>query len=242
MLLPPSEGKASGGRRRGSGGRFGRRLAAQRALVAAALADELATASQSRISALLGVRGALLASALETSAELTAGRPRLLPAFERYTGVVWGQLDPASLSPEERTRILVPSGLYGLTTAEDPIADYRLKLSAALPELGRLSSFWREPVTRAVASAARGGTVVEMLPAEHLAAVDLEVLGRVASVLRVGFVDRAGSRSVGHAAKAAKGAAARAVLLGGPEALDGFRFEGWTGEQVDGGYLVVAPS
>jgi len=39
--------------------------------------------------------------------------------------------------PAQRRRILVPSSLYGITTAEDRIADFRLKMMSASPRSAR---------------------------------------------------------------------------------------------------------
>lgn len=195
----------------------------------------------SALSKLLGVRGALLDDAVEASRRLAHGRPLLLPAWQRYTGVVWSFLDPGTLRGDQRERILIPSGVYGLTTAEDPIADYRLKLSVALPGVGGLARFWRPHVSRSLAASAVGATVVEMLPDEHVAAIDLDAISEQADVVRVSFIDRSGSRSVGHAAKAVKGIAARTVIEDGIDALSGLRFEGWKARRVPSGFEIVAP-
>ena len=56
-----------------------------------------------------------------------------MPAWRRYSGVVWDHLDPASLT--HRAPIVVVSGLHGLVGAEDPLPDYRLKMSANVAPL-----------------------------------------------------------------------------------------------------------
>jgi len=239
VLLPPSEGKAAGGRRQPTAGTFSRSLARPRAQVREALGATLAAGGPPE--RVLGVRGALLEAALDATRRVVAGRPLLLPAWERYTGVVWGHLDAATLSAGDRERILVPSGLYGITTAEDPIADYRLKLSVSLTGLGGLARFWRPIVTEALCRVAAGRTIVTMLPVEHAAVVDEAVLGEVCDVVDVRFLDDRGSRTVGHAAKAAKGAAARTLLLGGLPALERFRFEGWRAECADDHLAIISP-
>jgi hypothetical protein len=239
VLLPPSEGKAPGGARHGGSGAFARRLARPRTAVRRALA--LALDDEAGAARVLGVRGDLLDVALVASRQLVAGRPPLLPAWQRYTGVVWGHLDPASLAAEHRERILVPSGLYGVTTAEDRIADYRLKLSVSLDGIGNLARFWRPSVTRALEDELAGRTVVAMLPEEHVAAVDLGRLAEVCELVEVRFVGPTGSRSVGHVAKATKGLAARATLLGGLPALEAFRADGWTARRTRTGVDIVGP-
>ena len=238
VLLPPSEGKAPGGTRVGGTGAFARRLARPRTAVRQALGHMLL---DDRVTKVLGVRGDLLEAAVAATRQVVGGRPPLLPAWRRYTGVVWGHLDPGSLSTQDRGRVLVPSGLYGVTTAEDPIADYRLKLSVSLDEVGNLARFWRPHVTRALMESVAGRTVVAMLPDEHAAAVDLDRLAEVCDLVEVRFVSPSGARTVGHAAKATKGVAARTVLLEGSGALESFSWEGWRARRVGSAVDIVSP-
>jgi cytoplasmic iron level regulating protein YaaA (DUF328/UPF0246 family) len=109
--------------------------------------------------------------------------------------------------------VLVPSGLWGLLSARDPVPPYRLAMNASPPGLGRLSAWWRPSVTRAVAARAGTGWVIDMLPVEHGAALDPAGLGR-ARLLRVEIVEEGegGARAVGHAGKSVKGRLARAIL------------------------------
>lgn len=187
----------------------------------------------------LGVRGPLLDRAVAATDALVAGTAPVLPAWKRYTGVVWAGLDPATLSPGARRRVLVPSAVYGMTTAADPVADYRLKLLVNLGHLGRLSSFWRTDVTAALARRAAGRTVVDLLPAEHAHAVDLAALVGADRVVRVRFVAADGARAVGHGAKSAKGRLARMLLDEGLGGVPGFAFDGWRA-MVEGDMVTVA--
>ncbi len=121
---------------------------------------------------------------------------------------------PDSLAEElaaPRAAVLVPSGLYGLTTAADPVADYRLKL---LVSLGRLSTFRRPALTAALTARARGRVVTDLRPAEHAHALDLRWVAGAARVVHLGLVGADGRRAVGHGAKGAKGRLARALLEG----------------------------
>ena len=187
------------------------------------------------------MHGKLLERALATTDELVGGTASVLPAWRRYSGVVWSGLDPATLTATARRRIIIPSGLYGLTTAADPVADYRLKLLVSLGRLGRLSTFWRPFVTPALARRALGRVVVDLLPAEHAHAVDLTALDPSTRVVRIRFVGHDGRRAVGHEAKSVKGRLARAVLDGGLEAVGGFTCGGWRTIEEDDLVTVVAP-
>jgi uncharacterized protein len=210
ILLPPSEGKAVGGRRPGwdpAGGRFGPVLAGHRRAVAGALA-----ALDGGDERLLGARGATLERARAVNRALV-GAP-CLPAGRRFTGVVWDHLDLASLTVGQRRRaagaIVVVSALAGLVGPSDPLPDHRLKLSVALPPLGGLARFWRGPISAVLAEHLAGRLVVDLLPLEHAAAVIPDPARY--DHRRVALVDERG-RAGGHDAKAAKGLLARALLL-----------------------------
>ena len=241
VLIPPSEGKADGGVRATTKGSFDASLGAARRTVRSALAETLAGATPAQQFRVLGVRGPLLDRALVASDQLTRGRAPILPAWQRYEGVVWQHLDPATLRSAQRRRILVPSALYGVTTAEDPIADYRLKFDVRLEGVGRLDDFWRGAVTEAVVAVAHKGPVINLLPAEHDRALDHDELSRRCDVVTVTFVSASGAGAAGHAAKAVKGVVTRVLIQDGLDALEGFTWEGWTSRRVADGYAVRAP-
>jgi uncharacterized protein len=242
LLLPPSEGKAAGGRRDGRPDSFADELAAPRAAVLAELGRVLRQPGARTRSSVLGVRGELLERALGATAELVDGTAPVLPAWRRYSGVVWSGLEPATLRPSDRRRVLVPSALYGLTTAADPVADYRLRLLVVLGRLGRLSTFWRPSLSAALAARARGRVVIDLLPAEHAHALELTDPCGAARVVRVRLVSPDGRRAVGHEAKMTKGRLARALLDDGLEAVDGFAHGGWRARRDGDTVTVTAPA
>lgn len=214
ILLPPSEGKAPGGRGPAwdpAHGTFGA-LGARRAEVAAALA-----AAGGGDAKLLGVGGAHLERAQAANAALV-GAPTL-PASRRYTGVVHDHLGVASLPPGTKRRatssVVVVSGLLGASTLADPVPDYRLKMGARLAPLGTLSRWWRDALSAELNAWLAGRIVVDLLPNEHATAWE-PPNERGTTVVRVSFTERAGGHQgavVGHDAKAAKGLLARHLLL-----------------------------
>lgn len=227
VLLPPSQGKAEGGRGRfrTRSGTFASLSASRAELVEAVVAagrDDLTAATK-----LFGAKGPLLDRAVESVVALEAGTAPALPAFQRYTGVVWDHLAPDSLDDHQRGRILVPSALLGLVTGTDATPDYRLTFTASVPGLGRLDRWWRPELTKALSDLVDGGTVVEMLPVEHQRALDLDEIAVRCRLVRVRFVSSGGSKAAGHAAKAVKGIAARTLLADGLDALAGLWWEGW---------------
>jgi cytoplasmic iron level regulating protein YaaA (DUF328/UPF0246 family) len=242
VLVPPSEAKTPGGTRRTSVGAFDAALGDDRRQVVAALIKMLDEASLRRQEIILNARGPLMERALESTRQLADERVARLAAWQRYSGVVWSHLDAASLEATLRRRILVPSSLYGVTTGEDRIADFRLKMNVGVTPLGTMATFWRPKVTAALIKHARRSTIVNLLPLEHESAIDLSVLARSRTVLRVQFIDGVGGTTVGHDAKAVKGILARRLLLEGVKALSNFEWQGWRSETVDGVFRIVAPA
>jgi cytoplasmic iron level regulating protein YaaA (DUF328/UPF0246 family) len=242
LLLPPSEGKAIGGRGvwREESGAFGGRLADRRRELAAALVADLDAADPRVCRRLFGTDGPLAHRADQAARALGAGTALARPAWRRYTGVVWEHLDPASLPPSARRRIVVPNAGIGLARGDDPVPDLRLKFSVSLRGTSRLDRWWRPALTDLVATHGRG-PVVDLLPAEHAAAIDLAAVADRRRVIRVAFLDNEGAGAAGHAAKAVKGTFARALLVDGMEAAGSFRWNGWRATPSGDGVLVRAP-
>jgi len=188
-------------------GIFGDALATQRAQVVAQLRKEKGGTQK-----LLGVGGAHLTRAQSSNMQIV-GAP-CLPAWQRYTGVVWDHLDLASLTATQRNafikRIIVPSGLLGLVRADDPLPDYRLKMGARLAPFGTMSKWWNEPITDALVAVVKKKLLVDLLPNEHRAAINWELLD---NVVRIDLVSHSGAVVGGHNAKAAKGLLARHLLV-----------------------------
>ena len=252
ILLPPSEGKAHGGGGAvwSTGRHAFRELDGHRVAVRDAVRRAIAR-GEPEAARLLGVRGRHLVQALADWAALDDAPTA--PAAARYRGVVWTALDPAGLDAAARrrlnARVLVPSGLWGLVAATDPVPAYRLKMGARVASIGLLAAFWRPLITPIVNRRAAGGWVVDLLPREHAAAVDPGGLAG-ARLLRVDLVEhdgRGAQRAVGHAGKTLKGLLARAILQADardPDAIAAIRVPGLRAEGVtmtpDGATVVFA--
>lgn len=137
--------------------------------------------------------------------------------------MVWEHLDPSTLDDDERKRILVPSALLGLVTANDPVPDHRLKFGVSLDGLGRLDRHWRPHLTDAIKKhTTKHDTIVELLPQEHNAAIDLDDLAKRRHLVRTTVEGVSG-----HDAKAIKGAMARHLLRHDLDAAVMFDINGW---------------
>lgn len=207
ILLPPSEGKAEGG----SGppwepGAMTVDLDEHR--------GEVLTAADGADVAGGGVPGPVAAAAT-------------MPAIERYRGVLYDELDAATIRGVARrrlnSRVLIVSGLWGLVAPKDPIPFYKLKMSASVPPLGRLSTWWRPAITGALAARAHRATVWDLLPNEHSAAIDWTSISPRRRIT-IRFLDRNG-RTVSHWNKLLKGSIVRWLAETGetdPDALGRF--------------------
>ncbi len=106
VLLPPSEAKETGGHAISSPGPFDQSLATARANILRALSTLVQSAPTHEVGRILKARGELLERALESTRLLVDGSAPLLPAWQRFSGVVWSHLDPATLNDETLRRVL----------------------------------------------------------------------------------------------------------------------------------------
>jgi cytoplasmic iron level regulating protein YaaA (DUF328/UPF0246 family) len=218
ILLPPSEGKATGGR--------GRPLDLDRLSfpdlnpTRDAVLDALVAAS-ARPDA-LEVLGAPKGAAAQVEANRSLRDAPALRVSELYTGVLHDALHVGSLDAAARRRasrsLVVVSALFGALRPTDRIPPYRLSMGVDLPALGKLAGLWREPLERALAPAAGRGLVVDMRSSTYVAA--WRPAGALAErTVAVHVVrDDAGRRSaVSHMAKRTRGLVARHLLETGAD-------------------------
>jgi len=243
ILLPPSEGKATGGEGPPweSVDQSFPTLADPRREVVNALVAAMGGSPEARFK-LLGVKAAKAEEA--TAANLVVATAPTMPAIDRYTGVLYDALDYSSLPAKVRRgvdrQVVVFSGLWGLVRPTDLIPDYKLKMGASLPGLGKPARFWKPLISDTLADAitASGTDMVwDLLPNEHTAAWDPSVAGRRVRVRFLDDVVKNGERTlvtVSHWNKLLKGALVRHVVehgLDDPAGLidfdhpEGYRYE-----------------
>lgn len=214
ILIPPSEGKRSGG--------SGPPIEASETTKLILKRYERASKHHDQI---LGVKGDALAHAREANRSvLTAAT---MPAIERYTGVVYDALDYDTMSDDgkafcdENVRII--SALFGLVAPQDPIPDYKLKIE-------KLETWktWKPIISKSVEET----YVIDLLPKAHARAVHYD------DGVRVEFIAQNG-KALGHFGKHIKGRFIRWLCenhVTSTERFAEFREDGftWNGEAFVG--------
>jgi uncharacterized protein len=202
ILLPPSESKADGdGPPVDTAGLSFPTLTKTRERLLNAV-TRLSAGQEKRALQVLGLSPGQAAELARNRALRTAPT---LPAGRLYTGVLYDNLDLATLDPDRAARdIVIFSGLWGALRVTDRVPPYRLAMGVTLPRLGALASLWRPVLTKALEP---DGLIVDMRSAPYAAAWRPPV-----TKVRV-FREQDGRRSVvSHMAKATRGAIARSLL------------------------------
>lgn len=214
VLLPPSETKRDGGDDTRALAldtlRFPE-LTRERAAVLAAL---------KKLSRSIGESSAALGLGPTQRFEIDRNRAiasaAVMPAIERYTGVLYDGLDAATLGVRGRLwlheHVLVNSALLGLVGAGDEIPAYRLSHNTRLPALA-LRKHWRDSLGAVLA--ATPGLVLD-LRSESYAALGPLPARDDAVYLRVVSQGPDGRRkALTHFNKRGKGEFLRALALSG---------------------------
>ena len=213
VLLPPSETKVSGGEPGTSLDLSQLSFAAQNPVRSALLQQvvKLSADETAALSALkLGPKGAP-----EVQRNQEALRSPVMPALERYTGVLFDALDVHDLEPVPRAwvedTVAVFSALFGLLRAFDPIPAYRLSFDSKLSG-GPLATQWAQ-VTKEVWEQVPDFVLDLRSEGYRKLAPVPPGQGVFVSLVKEGPV---GSRkAVGHANKSAKGTLVRSLAITG---------------------------
>ena len=96
------------------------------------------------------------------------------PAYQVYTGVLYSELAPASLTAEQLSRldasVWIASALFGFIGFSDYIPAYRMSGDVSLPEIGSLTQFWKQDLSAMLDKVSgpiidfRSGTYVKLGP------------------------------------------------------------------------------
>ncbi len=242
VLLPPSEGKTAPetGPELDLESLSFPRLTTTRDLVARTLV-KLAAGKPERAAEVLGL-GPTQADAIEADRRLW--ELPCSPAGEVYTGVLFGELDLASLDTEARAHadahLAVASALFGLVRLTDAIPAYRLSGGVTLPRIGAVASRWRPVVPRELTDAAGDGLLIDLRSGTYvnLGKPDKQVADRTVTVRVLTEVDGV-RKVVSHFNKATKGQLVRALMTAGAtpttvgELVEAWSDLGWHVERPD---------
>jgi cytoplasmic iron level regulating protein YaaA (DUF328/UPF0246 family) len=210
ILIPPSEGKAPAG--------TGKPLITMHG-DALPIYDRLLK-FKGDFAQLYGVKGKALESARLANAQLL--KTPTLPAIVRYSGVVYGGINYATLSnPAQQffnTHVRIVSALFGLLSAEDPIPDYKLKI-----EKLDAACYWKPIISKKL----KGFFVIDLLPQTHQKAVAYE------TGVKVDFIVVKNGKSIpaGHQGKLIKGKFLRSLCehaVTDPKKFSGFKQDGFS--------------
>ncbi|MET4900355.1 MULTISPECIES: YaaA family protein [unclassified Paenarthrobacter] len=161
--------------------------------------------------ALLGV-GASLRDDVERNTRLHA--EPAAPAHQVYSGVLYDALGFKTMTPAQRRKatesILVVSALWGAIGFGDHVPAYRLSMGTALPDVGRLASYWKPQLNAALAQRVDGELLVDCRSSTYAAAW----APPAAQTVNVNVFNEAnGKRTVvSHFAKHTRGELARHLL------------------------------
>lgn len=177
----------------------------------------------------------------------------VLPAVQRYTGVLYDALAVSTLTPAALSwlgeHVRIQSALFGLLGALDEIPNYRLSASTRIPAVGPLKKLWAAPHEGLLAAEFGADTpVLDMRSKDYVAlAPSLSPNMRFLEVVQEG--ENGKRRALNHFNKAAKGeliralAAESAELSSFAELIEWGKTSGFTleyGETADTMLLVVA--
>jgi len=213
ILLPPSETKRDGGAE-GSRLALGElsfpTLARARREVLRALEQVSRDADAAARALKLGPT-----QAHEAERNRRIRRAPVMPALDRYDGVLYDALDAASLPDAARVfaqeHVAIASALFGLTRALDGIPAYRVSADSRLPGLS-LKRVWVPELTRILE--AQDGVVLD-LRSESYAALGPAPTRADSAFVRVVSDEGGRKRALNHFNKASKGRLTRELLLAG---------------------------
>ncbi len=175
ILLPPAEGKIEGGNpfapdmfdyRTSNTFNYFHELNAERRSLIDALHRALEDSSTD-LEALFGLKEDAAAEAVAVNRAVY--KAPLMSALDRYgPGVLYKAMDFPGLPTGAQRRLLeqgiIFSGLFGLLRPDDLIPNYRLRMDAVLPGVGKVSQYWRPSLSRALDAAVRDRFVWNLLP------------------------------------------------------------------------------
>jgi len=178
ILLPPAEGKLEGGNpfapdmfdyRTSNTFNFFHQLNPLRRNLIDKL-QKVLNGGENDLEALFGLKDEHLQKAIDANLEIYTAP--LISALDRYSpGIMYQAMDFPGLPTGAQRRLLeegiIFSGIFGLLRPDDLIPTYKLRMDANVPGVGKVSSYWKESVSKALNEALTGRFVWNFLPGVH---------------------------------------------------------------------------
>lgn len=214
FLLPPSETKESGGKKKPKSLGF-EELDKTRKLLQQALLDVCKTPTLAAKALKLGPKQL---GQIAVNLELT--NPECLPALDRYTGTLYDALKDGGVTAAMRARagkrVFIQSSLFGLISAMDEIPNYRFSAGSKIPGIN-IKSQW-QLAHKDIWSKFSNQTVIDLRSNSYSELAPIPESVSSYSVEVVLEDSRGNRKSLNHFNKQAKGQFLRAILLAKPEA------------------------
>ena len=140
----------------------------------------------------------------------------VMPAIDRYTGVLYSATGVADWTPSQRTwaatHVFIHSALFGIISSADPIPAYRLSFDTRLSGLP-LKDFWLDSLGSAITEMSAGDWVLDARSAGYR---DLAPIPPGTPSLYLDVVSSNGGKALNHFNKVHKGELVAALVTGMP--------------------------
>lgn len=151
----------------------------------------------------------------------------VMPAIDRYTGVLYSATGVADWTPSQRSwaaaHVFVHSALFGIISSADPIPAYRLSFDTRLS--GRpLKDFWFESLGNAITEMAAGDWVLDARSAGYR---DLAPIPPGTPSYYLDVVSAKGGKALNHFNKVHKGELVAALVRDMPRDVGPEKFMSW---------------
>jgi len=151
----------------------------------------------------------------------------VMPAIDRYTGVLYSATGVDTWKPKQRdwaaTHVYIHSALFGIISSADPIPAYRLSHDTRL--LGRpLRDFWLDSLGRAITEMAVGDWVLDARSSGYR---DLAPIPPGTQSLYLDVVSANGGKALNHFNKVHKGELVAALAADMPDLPTPQSFVDW---------------
>lgn len=213
LLLPPSEGKLSGGNERYSeikNNHFFAILEKDRAFLLQNLLHFISHANDDDLAKLFSVKNnfeQIIEFFQDFDQKLT------LPAINRYSGVMFNAIDYPSLSIEQQQNanesVLFIDALFGLLKAQDLIPNYKLSISAKFANF-KIDNYWKENLKKILEEELQGKIILDILPQAHRKAI--AIANENCYLINFFEIKNSKAKNAGHISKKLKGEFVRYIL------------------------------